>query len=512
MSPLDTLRRQAKRLKRDFAAGDADALRRVRAVFPDTDPDTGTLRHTQALHVIAREEGAPSWPRLKLAHDVAQMDRETRAERLKIALYLGQGWVVADLLKADPELASANLGLQCALYDVDGVRAAIARDREAAVRVVGIRSPILHLAFSRHWRSSADLSQRAIDVAELLVAAGADVNDSYPSEPGSEHRLSALYGALGHAGHLPLAAWLLDHRADPNDNESLYHATELGHLDGVRLLMRHGVETRGTNALARMLDFDNLEGAELLLDYGADPNEAVLDHPSGQPVSTIPALHQAARRGRDGAFAALLLRHGAEPDARWQGHTAYGLARIYGNETFAEALAQAGHASELSATEAVLAACATGEAPDGRPLASLPLDEEERLVLTRIILWQDRLAHARALVAAGIDPDTAEEMDMPPLHLAGWAGLPDHVAWLLTLKPDLTHVNAYGGDLVGTIAHGSENRLDVAERDHVACARLALEAGARLRRSDLRGAMNEDMVAFLQGWAEDHPDQVDENG
>jgi len=506
---LDKLRRQAKQLKRAFNAGEADVLARVRAVFPETDG----IRHTQALHVIAREQGHESWPRLKLAAELARMDRDARAERLKFALYLGQGWVVDDLLRADPDLPSHNLGLQCALYDVDGLRAALSRDAGAATRIVGIRSPILHLAFSRHHRAAPETAEAMIAVAELLVAAGADVNDSYPAEPGSEHRLSALYGALGHAGNLQLAEWLLKHGADPDDNESLYHATELGHLDGVRLLMRYGVKTGGTNALARMLDFDDLDGARLFLEYGADPNEAVLDHPSGQPIDTIPALHQAARRGRDGRFAELLLAHGADPSAVWQGHRPFALARMYGNAAFADALAQAGHGDELDLIEAALAACAEGAAPAGRPLATMDLDAEQRRILTRVILWQDRLDHAKALVAAGIDPDVPEEMDMPPLHLAGWARLPEHVAWLLTLDPDLGHVNAYGGDIVGTIIHGSKNRLDTERRDHAACLRLVLEAGAVLRRRELDGAMNEEVVAFLQEWAEAHPGRViDEDG
>ena len=504
---LDYLRRKAKLLKRAFAAGDADAVARVRAILPDA----SSLQHTQALHVIAKEEGHASWPRLKFAAELAEMDRDARAERLKIALYLGQNWIVEDLLRADQDLPAHNLGLQCALYDLDGVGAALDKDPGAATRVVGIRSPILHLAFSRHHRAAPERAEAMIAIAAALVAAGADVNDSYPSEPGSEHRLSVLYGALGHAGNVRLAAWLLEHGADPDDNESLYHAAELGHLEGIKLLMRHNVSTRGTNALVRMLDFDNLEGARLMLEYGADPNEAVLDHPSGEPVETIPALHQAARRGRDGRFARLLLEHGADATAKWQGTNAYALARIYGNASFAEALQDAGHGDALSATQAALAACADGHAPAGRPLAQLPLSAEERRVLTRVILWEDRLDHAKALVAAGIDPNVAEEMDMPPLHLAGWAGLKDHVAWLLTLAPDFTHVNAYGGDLVGTIVHGSENRLDVDARDHVGCARLALEAGAPLRRSDLEGAMNEEMSAFLRDWAEAHPAHVSED-
>ena len=147
----------------------------------------------------------------------------------------------------------------------------------------------------------------------------------------------------------------------------------------------------------------------------------------------------------------------------------------------------AGHGGTLREAEAILAACAEGAVPSGRPLADLPLDEEERRMLTRVILWEDRLDHAKALVAAGIDPNLPEEMGMTPLHLAGWAGLRDHVAWLLTLKPDLDHVNDYGGDIVGTIVHGSENRLDAEERDHIGCARLVLEAGAALRRAESRG-------------------------
>ncbi|NRB00030.1 MAG: ankyrin repeat domain-containing protein, partial [Rhodobacteraceae bacterium] len=373
--------------------------------------------------------------KLKFATEAAKMDRDARAERLKIALYLGQTWIVEMLLDADPELVGHNLGLACALGEVPAVSAAVQADPEAATRIVGIRSPLLHAAFSKYHGSSAQAAADILEVVGLLVAAGADVNDSYPAEPGSEHRLSALYGALGHAGNLGLAEWLLDHGASPDDNESLYHATELGHLDGVRLLMKHRVTTTGTNALPRMLDFDSLEGVGLLLDYGADPNEAVTGHPSGQPVDTIPALHQAARRGRSGAFADLLLEHGADATAIWEGHTAYALARIYGNVDFARALEDAGHATTLSPIEAALADCADGAR--GVRLDSAQLDNEQARILTRLILWEDHLDHAKALVSAGIDPNVTEEMGMPPVHLAGWAGLPEQTNWLLSLALNL---------------------------------------------------------------------------
>ena len=505
---LDILRRQAKQLKRAYAEGATEAVARVRQVLPDVT----ALRHAQALHVIAREQGHPSWPRLKLAAEMAAMDRDARAERLKTALFLGQNWVVEDLLRADPSLGRYDLALCCALYDLEGVKAALERDPSAATRLIGRRTPILHLAFSRRLQAAPQGAEDMIAIAELLVAAGADVNDGFPSEPGAEHKLSALYGAVGHAGNMRLAEWLLERGANPDDQESLYHATELGHLEGLRLLMRRNVRTSGTNALPRMLDFDNLEGARLLLEYGADPNEAVLGHPSGQPVDSIPALHQAARRGRDGRFARLLLAHGADPQAVWNGHSAYALARIYGSTSFAVALEEAGAATALSASEAALAACAQGAPPPGRPLATPSLTDEERRVLTRMIIWKDRLAHAKALVAAGLDPNQTEEMGMPPLHAAGWAGLTEQVAWLLTLSPDLEHKNAYGGDALGTILHGAMHCPEAGERDHVGCARLALEAGAKLRRAELEAVMDEDLAGFLQDWVEAHPDAILEDG
>ena len=501
---IDFLRRRAKLLKRDFSRGDSQARARVHAVLPDAD----TLPHTQTLHVVAREKGAASWPQLKLSIEIALLGRAERADRLKHALFIGQDRAVAALIDADPTLPSENFGLVCATYDILSVRRTLAEDPNAAARIVGVRRPILHLAFSKHFKARPDLEDAMIAVAEALVAAGADVNDGYPAEPGSEHRLSALYGALGHAGNLRLAEWLLERGANPNDHESLYHSTELGHLDGLRLLMRHGVETRRTNALLRSLDFDDIDATRLLLDYGAVPDETVPEHPSGQPVDTIPALHQAARRGRDGRYVPLLLDHGADGRARWKGHSAYALACMYGNTSFAEALIRHGLEAPLDATESALAATARGEIPPGRPLATHALSDEARLILTRIILREDDLRHAQCLVEAGIDPNVADEMGMTPLHLAGWAGLPEHMAWLLGLDPDLEHVNGFGGDLIGSIVHGSENRLDVDRRDHARCAGLALEAGARLTRTAVTRALHEDVAAVLADWADAHPDAM----
>jgi ankyrin repeat protein len=494
-SSLEAHKKAARRLRKAHAAGDPGALARVAAHVDSTK----ALKHADFLHVIAREAGHDSWPKLKFALESAAFSREEKVERLTRALYFGQHWITEALLAEDPSLKDENFGLQVALYDLDALRGAIAADPAAAVRPVGRRTPILHLAFSKEIHRSPEKRADMKAIARLLLENGADVNDGYPAEPGTDHKLSALYGALCHADNYQLGRWLLENGADPNDNESLYHSTELADASALRLLLQYGATPSGTNALARALDFRNEEKVRLLLAAGADPDEAARDHPSGQPVDTIPALHQAARRWCPGPLAELLLAYGADPGRIWKGHTPYATARIFGNDAVADMLERRGARTPLSETETLLAECARGR-PPRRPINPENLSEEDQLLLTRIVFEEDRLDHLKALVAAGLDPNKTDEMGLTPLHAAGWAGLPETVAYLLTLEPDLTWKNAFGGDALDTVLHGSEHRLDSEERDHIACARLLLEAGSVLYPRYITGCGREDMVAFLEDW------------
>ncbi len=478
-SEIESYRRAAKALKKAFRTGDANAIARVGDVI-----DKPEIRHADILHVVAKEAGHESWPKLKHAVELAAMSRDERAERLKYALYRGWNWMVDQLLAQEPDLPEHNLGLQIALYRREAVLSALAADSSAATRLVGIRSPILHLAFSRHHKRAPELRDDMLAIAKALVDAGADVNDGYPFEPDSEHLLSALYGALAHADNMVLARWLLEHGATPDDNESLYHATELGHLDGLHLLLEYKAKPTGTNALPRAIDFNNAEMVRLLLKAGANPDEAVLDHPSGEPIDTIPALHQTARRWASGEICALLLDHGADPRRVWHGHTPFATAQIFGNAPVAEALASMGHATPLDPTEEALAHCAKGK--NYGQIDSGALTDEDKAILTQVVLQPGRLPHLKALVAAGFDPNVPDHMGMTPLHSAVWAGLSDYTEFFLSLAPDLRHVNAYGGDAFGTLIHGADNRLNTDERDHIGCADLLFAAGMRPKSEDLR--------------------------
>ena len=98
------------------------------------------------------------------------------------------------------------------------------------------------------------------------------------------------------------------------------------------------------------------------------------------------------------------------------------------------------------------------------------------------------------------------------MQLAGWEGLPDVMAAFRRLKPDLGHVNGYGGTLFSTIIHGSENCPARAERGHIGCLRLALDEGVALPKPAIRLAGEAHVTAFLADWAEAHPGQVVEHG
>lgn len=510
MKSIDQLRRDAKALKKAFEAGEGLARQRIASAQPRA---AGTvLKHADFLHVIAREAGFASWPSLKLAVDLLGMDVAAKRQRLKLAVHQGQFKVVEQLLADTPALADGALGLEIALYRREAVEAALQNDPKLAVQLIGMAPPLIHLAYSRmikHWpERTADM----MAIAELLLVNGADVNQGSPTYEGSEHNLSPLYFAIGHADNMVLGRWLLEHGANPNDNESLYHSTELGHHDGLKLLLAHGAEPKGTNALPRAMDFHDLEAVQMLLEAGAMADEFDATPVGGERPFVVPALHQAARRMSNREMIDTLLDAGADPAGRFEGCTAYAYARVFGNTALAEAIEARGGSVELSDDEALLARAADGDETEGQIIGFDGLPEAYRNIIRAILHLPGKLDHVKRLVALGMAPDRPDGEGLTPVQVAGWEGLADVMRYLLGLGPDLDHVNGYGGTLLSTIIHGSENCAARADRDYVACLRLALTAGVALPRRAIELAGNEDVAEFLADWAKDHPDQLVEGG
>jgi ankyrin repeat protein len=499
---LDRLRRDAKRLRRALIAGDAEAQDRFAAAFEGRRAP-GRATHADCLHMLAREAGAESWPRLKLAAETAAMTLAERRSALGAALFHGAFHRVDRLLALDPTLPEDSLPLLLALAREEDAMAALTADPEATRRTVADRRPIHHLCFSQIARREPAAPARQIRLLDALIAAGADVNDGMPAEPGSEHTLSPLYGALGHAANLPLAEALLARGADPDDNESLYHATELEDLAAVRLLFAHGATVGTTNAFLRMLDRESPEGVRLFLDNGADPNAPPYRHPDDEPAEARNALHHAILRGRSGEIGAMLIEAGADAGAPHDGKSAYALARVSGNASMAAMLEARGLATALSPPERFLACLAEADEAGARAaLAAAPdlraaLTERDLTRQTELAMRAEALPVLKAMAALGFDPDRCGEAGMPPIHAAAWWGHAETVDLYLTLGADLDIENDFGGDALGAAIHGSANCPGRAEGDYERVVGALVGAGARIRPEKGHLAMGSEAVSLL---------------
>lgn len=503
---LDDLRLKAKQLHRGYDAGEDWARQRVRQRPPRR--EQSALKRADFLHIVAQETGFATWPALTEAAGAIGLDRAAKVQKLKIALYHGKTDLVQELLWNTPDLADGSFALQCALYDRKSVEAALEQDPSLATSLFGPRRPILHLAFSNWIHARPDLKEDMLGVADLLVSHGADVNDGYPHVPGSDHTLSALYGAIGHANNMVLGQWLLDHGANPNDGESLYHATELGHHDGLRMLLAAGADPQGTNAVLRAMDFHDFEAVRMLLAHGARADDYNADEIGGEQPWVVPALHQAARRGSDAVMIDVLLSGGARPDCVYQGATAYAYARVHGSTFVAQAIEARNGGHPLSREEALMARAAEGQDSPGAYIDPAKLPAAYRHLIREILHIPGKLDQVKRLVALGLPYDQPDSEGLTPVQVAGWEGLPDVMKYFLRLKPDLSHVNNYGGTLFSTILHGSENNPDRTGRDYIGCLEMALIEGVALPARDMAFVARSDIRSFLEDWAKTYPGQV----
>ncbi len=490
--PLDRFRRAAKALKANYEAGGQEALARLRENPPRR--DGGDLKHADFLHVIARENQFNSWPMMKEAIARLGMNRAARQQRLKIALWQGQTQVIRDLVWDDPDVAQGAFGLRCALYDTS-VLADLSSDPDLAKSDFGGRRPLVHLAFSKAFRAFPEREAQMFAVAQALFDAGADVNDRFPA-PGDETcLLSTLYGAIAHAGNLHLAQWLLDRGADPNDGESLYHACEIGSPEGVRMLLAAGADPKGTNALKRAMDFNDVDMVQMLLTAGADPNEG---------TKGWTALHHAGLRMSSDAVCQALIDAGAASDRVGQGITPYAAAKVYGNH----ALAKRMQPVPLTQEETLLAQAAMGQVPENAFVDPAKVPDIYLDLVREFAGLPSKLDHLQALIKLGLPWDRPDAAGVTPVQGAGWSGQPEMLSFFLGLKPNLGHVNAYGGGLLSTILHGANNNPERSERDYVACLRIVLDEGVALPRRAISISGNKDICAFLEEWARDKPGQV----
>ena len=263
------------------------------------------------------------------------------------------------MLAARPDLARLTIHAAAVGGDDEAVRRFIAADPAGAIATGGPRgwNALTYLCFSRYLRLDRSRSGAFVRAATALLDAGADPNSAWFDETHqpTPERESVLYGAAGIAHDGALTRLLLERGADPNDEETPYHAPETYDHDALRALVESGKLSDDSVAtlLLRKTDWHDYDGIDYLLAHGADPNRRTR-------FGGRTALHHALLRDNDIEILGLLIDRGADPAARSDEGTAVAIAARRGRADFLDALQRRGAPPELDGIDALFAACATG--------------------------------------------------------------------------------------------------------------------------------------------------------
>ena len=219
---------------------------------------------------------------------------------------------------------------------------------------------LTHLCFSRFLRIDKERSDAFVRTARAILDAGASANTGwyemidYPNpRPVLE---SAIYGAAGVAHHEGVTRLLLEYGADPNDEETPYHAVENYDLGTVTALLESGKLNSASMStlLLRKADWHDTEGIRLVLEHGADPNARTIWDNTG--------LHHALRRDNALANITLMLDHGGDPSVRnREGRSATEIAAHRGRGDVLRLLAERGIEWRLQGVDRLIAACAVAD-------------------------------------------------------------------------------------------------------------------------------------------------------
>lgn len=392
-------------------------------------------------------------------------------------------------LTRDPSLGRASLYAACVAGEAEAAHAFLSRDPGLARSAGGPEqaSPLIYVCFSGFLRTDARRAGRLVEIARQLLQLGADPNAVVVRGPVHQPmRLSALYGAAGRANHAELTALLLQAGANPNDNESLYHATEFRDHRCLKLLLAHGATIPGSNAVHRQLDYDDLEGLRILLDHGADPNLR-------RNGNDEPLIHWAIQNGRGVEFLELLADRGADLTARdARGRTAYLLAVMQDHCEAVEFLEQRGASTPLPPAAQTLRALLYGSEVEAREALGRHPDLIENLhrahsgVLAELA-WRGRTSSLARLLGLGFPVGATDGHGATPLHNAAWRGDRASIEALLPYHPPLEPVEfRFHATPLQWALHGARCAKDGEGRplnptaDYPAVVRALVRAGARV--------------------------------
>ena len=201
--------------------------------------------------------------------------------------FLSSAWLwgdpgrAAELLDDNPALSRSNIYAACAAGDVDAVSHFLDADPASATAKGGPRdwTPILYATWSCFLNAR---TEHMVRILELLLRHGADPDSYWVNE--DDWKESALYGCVEN-NCVPAARVLVDAGADPNDNESLYHACEKFNLELLDTVAANGLDAEAVSyCIKHVMDMNWTEGIRWFLDQGADPNAIHPRRPGNFPA------------------------------------------------------------------------------------------------------------------------------------------------------------------------------------------------------------------------------------
>lgn len=269
------------------------------------------------------------------------------------------------ILASSPEVATASIVTAAILGDDETVGRFIAGDKSLATTKSPPRDwdPLTYLCFSRYLRLDRNRSDGFVRAATALLEAGANANTGWFERNHQPNPVfeSAIYGAAGVASHPGVTRVLLEHGADPNDDETPYHVPETYDNTVLGILLESGRfnDDSLATALLRKTDWHDYDGIKLLLDKGADPTRTT------QWGKT--AIHNAALSDNGIEIFELLLDHGANPllvadraerSSQPLPMTAIQIAARRGRGDVLDLFQKRGISISVSGVDALLVACA----------------------------------------------------------------------------------------------------------------------------------------------------------
>ncbi|HEY6334151.1 MAG TPA: ankyrin repeat domain-containing protein, partial [Blastocatellia bacterium] len=240
---LEYLRKQAKELLSDAHDGNSGAAGRFRAVVQFS--RAASLKLSDAQHIIAREYGFASWPRLK--EHVESLSRVLEPpEMLCAAVRASDSAAVARILEGHSEL---KLGLNEPLTGYgNGMQALLAAVQRSGCETIDVLLEAgADINTRSHWWAGGIgvLDECGADLAPFLIERGAKVDVNSASRLGMFEKLQELVSAdpqvvhtrgangqtaLHYASTLEIAAYLLEHGAEIDARDLLHESTPAQHM------------------------------------------------------------------------------------------------------------------------------------------------------------------------------------------------------------------------------------------------------------------------------------------